>query len=560
MSDAPGAAEASRRPAAMRMRRGRRAPRRLYVAAGIGLFLLCIALRLPFLDRHGLWADELFSLAMATGHSLEHPADVADASEGDFVELPQAVAPDFYARHLDHAPPYAGPARVVRAVFLSDTSPPGYYVLLHFWTRVAGTSEVSLRLLSLLWALAALPVIWQVARQLGGRWAAMATGFIYAVSPLCVFYSTEGRMYSQLWFWSACLLWLTLRLHRQPAGVAWMLAGWIVVGTAGFLTHYFFAFVWGAAFLWLAIHPGRLHRGWLLLGAAVTVGLILPWYLRIPASLANWRITGDWLNDRDERLNLLRQVLQLPWQFFTPRNIWGLRDRWDIAALALFAVLVALAWRRVRWCSREHQLIWLTLAAACLGPVVFDLLRGTWVMLVPRYAIAALPAAFVLLGIALGRLRPLSRIVVSVAFLGLCGLGLLRAHLNQGRSFEPMQLIGQHVARDAQPGEVVIIHSIPSGVIGMARYIEQATPPGTPPPATAAWVGQLGRREMPRDLFELLEGRPRVTLVLVHEVGEPAPQLDWLLENATLDGERRVEAIRVYSFIPRQGLRFQAPP
>src|SRR5688572_2596003 len=199
-------------------RRGPAMSRRVYAMAAIGLFLVCVLVRLAFIDRHGLWADEVFSLAMATGHSLEHPADVADASSGDFVELPQAVAPAFYADYLEHRDPVASPARVVRAVFLSDTSPPGYYILLYLWTLAAGTSDRSARAFSLFWALAAFPVVWSIARTLGGRRSAAMAGLLYAISPLCVYYSLEVRMYSMLWFWSACLLWLTLHLHRRDAG------------------------------------------------------------------------------------------------------------------------------------------------------------------------------------------------------------------------------------------------------------------------------------------------------------------------------------------------------
>ena len=43
--------------------------------SGISVFILCAVLRLAILDRQSLWTDEFFSLAMATGHSLEHPAD-----------------------------------------------------------------------------------------------------------------------------------------------------------------------------------------------------------------------------------------------------------------------------------------------------------------------------------------------------------------------------------------------------------------------------------------------------------------------------------------------------
>ena len=48
--------------------------------------------------RQGLWIDEYFSLAMATGHGLEHPAGEADPARGDFVEQRAAVPLEGYAR------------------------------------------------------------------------------------------------------------------------------------------------------------------------------------------------------------------------------------------------------------------------------------------------------------------------------------------------------------------------------------------------------------------------------------------------------------------------------
>ena len=54
------------------------------------LFGVAVVLRLVLAGERGLWADELFSLAMATGHSLEHPAAEADPARGDFVEQREA--------------------------------------------------------------------------------------------------------------------------------------------------------------------------------------------------------------------------------------------------------------------------------------------------------------------------------------------------------------------------------------------------------------------------------------------------------------------------------------
>jgi uncharacterized membrane protein len=130
----------------------------------LAVFVLCAALRLVMLDRSGLWADELFSLAIATGHSLEHPAAQAQSELGDYVEAPHPLPASEYRRYLAHEHPPAGPARVVRAVRLSDTSPPFYYLLLWVWTRVVGTSDEALRMLSVCWALACFPLIYLVAK------------------------------------------------------------------------------------------------------------------------------------------------------------------------------------------------------------------------------------------------------------------------------------------------------------------------------------------------------------------------------------------------------------
>src|SRR5215218_10984872 len=98
------------------------------------LFGLALVLRVGLVERHVLWADEFFSLAMATGHSLEHPAAAAVPALGDFVEERDAAPAASYSRYLKHDNPPASLSRVSRAVLLSDTSPPLYYLLLHGWT------------------------------------------------------------------------------------------------------------------------------------------------------------------------------------------------------------------------------------------------------------------------------------------------------------------------------------------------------------------------------------------------------------------------------------------
>src|SRR5439155_12750516 len=174
----------------------------------LSVFILAALLRIGVAERSALWGDEVFSLAMATGHSLEHPAAVADPARGDFVEPDHPVPAEEFQRYLKHDEPPAGPARVIRAVLLSDTSPPFYYLLLYCWTLIFGTSDIVLRLFSIACSLACLPILAGIARRTGGPGAVLPVCILFAFSPLGIYYSTEGCMYSLLWLCVLATMWV----------------------------------------------------------------------------------------------------------------------------------------------------------------------------------------------------------------------------------------------------------------------------------------------------------------------------------------------------------------
>jgi hypothetical protein len=522
------------------------------------LFALFVLLRLGLVNRHGLWADELFSLAIATGHSLEHPPAQADPALGDYIEAPRALPPAAYSRYLKHDSPPAGPERVVRAVFLSDTSPPLYYLLLYAWTRALGTGDAALRLFSVAWALASLPVVLSLARRIGGRASLGPTYFLFTLSPVCIFYSTEGRMYSLLWFWTVAAMWLALELRRRGLRPGLFLL-WVAVGAAGLLTHYFFAFVWAAAVAWLGLHPRRLSRWSQVAGVALVGLLVLPWFAYLPESLAAWRATDSWLKERPADYYAVLYWLYLPWSNFSIHGIWGVPILADLANVALFLTVFAAVWKRLGWSlfTPRRRLLWLWLMAACLGPIAFDLLKGTYIVTQARYAIAGMPAAFLLLGLGLGRLpaRQCRRFLLLIGLAWL--LAIARFYVGRTRAFEPFPQVGQLLAAQAGSDDLVLVHSIPSGVAGVARYMETAG--ASPEVHFASWTGQLKQRRVPDDLLRLAAGRKRVIIVKLHEVDEPAPEEDWLRQHAVLDSERQLYKAWIISFVPSGAETFREP-
>jgi hypothetical protein len=77
-----------------------------------------------------------------------------------------------------------------------DGSPPLYYLLLHVWIGWFGDSERATHALSLIFALACIPLGYWVARSMFGKLAGLVCAALVAVDPFLTYYAQETRMYS----------------------------------------------------------------------------------------------------------------------------------------------------------------------------------------------------------------------------------------------------------------------------------------------------------------------------------------------------------------------------
>jgi len=518
------------------------------------VFGLAAILDVVIASRSGLWPDEIFSLALATGHSLEHPAAIADPALGDFIEPDHPVAAAEFRRYLKHDEPPASPARVIRAVSLSDTNPPFYYLLLYAWTLIFGTSDMMLRLFSIVCSLACLPLLAVIARRIGGEGAVLASCVLFALSPLAIYYSTEGRMYSLLWLSVLTTTWASLVLQQRGGGIG-MYALWIVASAAGFLTHYFFVFPWVAIVAYLLIRPEKLARIRLAACLSLTALLILPWYIRLPESLGNWRVTKDWLKWHPPGFDRLAAFGDLVVPLFSGRSRYPL---WDyptsniaVVAVILFGIVaVAMVWRlRAHVFSQSGLLLWLLFAATCTGPLAFDFVQHTYTTAFPRYASSALPGAYLLAALGLACMNLRIRMVMLILIVLAWAPNVLSLYSGQSRNHRPVREISCAASANSSHSDLILIHSIPSGVLGIAHYAKGPVP-------LASWVGQLGTHRVPESLQALAAGRTRIILVKVHWVREPAPEADWLRANAVVVKETHFTTGTVVDFRPSNSKTF----
>lgn len=496
----------------------------------VATMILAAALSVVIAKRHHLWVDEVFSIAIATGHSLEHPADQAVPALGDFVEKTEPQTREAWLPYLEPEEGVTRMGNVIRATRLSDTSPPLYYILLSGWIRVLGTGDLAVRAFSIAAYIATIPLLAYVARRTAGKAAVLPSCLAFAMMPLAVYYGSEARMYALLWLVTVATAAVGLRArlarHRIPA-----LSLLAVVSATGFLTHYFYAFSWAGILAYLFWKPGRIRRAELVMAVALTMLFILPWFVKLPEILAAWRVTQDWLKQQPWGFSRTESMWQMLSQVFTgnAEGMWGPRRRARLLALAALAggIVLALVMRRHKLADHRLSLPIIWFLGAWTGPLVFDMILKTHTIIYVRYIGGGIPAACLIIGALAALIGKWPRRAMLAALVLAWIPNLVSIHRTTGRGGFKMAEVLAAVGPDTTERDLIIVHSIPSGLLNFARYYDGPSP-------IAAWVGQLGRRQVPGDIVNLAAGREDIVFVRIHHVWEPAPQEDWLKERADL--------------------------
>jgi 4-amino-4-deoxy-L-arabinose transferase-like glycosyltransferase len=146
--------------------------------------------------------------------------------------------------------------------------PPLSYLISHIFLQF-GSSDVFLRLPSTLFGIASLPLYYILTQRMTSKRTAIFAVLVFAVSPLHIWYSQDGRMYAQLLFLS--LLSTVLLLQVLTRGKLYWWGAYILVVTAGMYTHVFMALGVMAQFFWLLLW----HRRHLLSYSVSVVAVVL---------------------------------------------------------------------------------------------------------------------------------------------------------------------------------------------------------------------------------------------------------------------------------------------
>lgn len=334
------------------------------------ILLAAAGLRLTALDRQALWGDEACMVYLCQ----EPSTAIVDA-------LASADRPDV------------------------DVAPPLYFLLLHGWMRLLGTSLWAFRGFSVMFGVLTVLCVMGLGRRMFTPGIGLLAGALAAIHPFQVWYSQEGRMYAMAACLAAAAMWGLAAAMAAPGKKG----GWLAFGAAGLAliyTQYYGALLLAAMVLFV-LSRVRMDADYRRERCRGLTGVVLVWTAAfapwLPVLVTDYRHAGA-----PGGFPLMFHWLKTPVFLFLKMVLFGnqnyVMDHWWLYPLPLLAgtiVLIA-ALRSIR----DHRIQLLTWALLFPFAVVFILSLSGMRVYKSHPFIIFHPALIVLLAYGLAQLKP----------------------------------------------------------------------------------------------------------------------------------------------------------
>lgn len=318
-----------------------------------------------------------------------------------------------------------------------------YFLWMREWLRF-GDTEAWIRLPSVLFAIASIPLLYVLARRLIGEKAALASAVLFALSPTDVYYSQEARSYTMTILLVLASTWFFVRAVEENHERDWLL--WVFFSAIAFYSHFLSCLVllaqaasllvWREPRIWR-----RMISHGLLILALSAPGL---WFFMLRGT-AHGPSLHEW--PRATPKQMLHLALFLG----------GSGEKVVFSAILWMAAVGAI-WRdRVR--KLEPEILWhgvLLIVWAILPVAILALVSIRTPLFVQRYMIFCLPATIMLAG--RGMVALPKRHLGLWLVMALCVSSLVNIFMGYRKPREDWRSATAAVLASAQPGDAVLIY------------------------------------------------------------------------------------------------------
>jgi uncharacterized membrane protein len=404
-----------------------------------------------------------------------------------------------------------------------DVHPPLYYFALHYWMKLFGDSEAATRLLSALFGILALPVIYKLAALMFDRSTGLLAAGLLALSRFHLEFSQEARMYSLLCLLCLLSVYYFLKLlEGKKSRLA--LAGYIVATALMMYTHVYSFFILAAENLYLLTLLfasrdifKRVWKRWLV-AQAVLIILFLPW-LSVQMQQFSRVQHGFWIPKLPPRLLLYTLTM------YAGSN----QLAWILSALIALAVLASWrGWKQEAPLAKSTSdksedksdqgllterlklyLLLLWLLCPILLPYIVSQFSSP--IFLPKYTIAALPAFSILAARGLLSLRfHQLRMIVVLLLIGF-SLVTLKNYFGSYKKDLWREAVAS-ISSLTRPDDLVLFID-QSGKVPFEYYYKG---PGLVEKPFPDYNTKLDTGNLAEQLKASIEGHTRIWLVLSH--------------------------------------------
>lgn len=324
---------------------------------------------------------------------------------------------------------------------MRDVHPPLHYLVMHYWVKLFGTSELAARSLSALFMIACIPLAYLLVKRLSNRQSARLAALFVATGPYIIRFAQEARMYAMVTFLLMLATFLLVRAIQDKRRIDWILYS-VAMATALY-THYYTVFMVIVHWLYLLKvaklpkqswkRPWKLifvNKSWFVAMVGMVI-LFLPW---LPAALGQFSkvSAGFWIGGPPPD-TLARTLIQFvtfnnldvpPAELiqFGSLRINPISTLWHLAAYVLFLGAV---WHHMRK-DKQHQPGTLLLALYALVPsIIVFLLSLRRAIYLDRYFTFAAVSFYCLLAVIISAKKPPLRMALVVLLLTGFGWGAM---------------------------------------------------------------------------------------------------------------------------------------
>ena len=307
------------------------------------------------------------------------------------------------------------PSKLVYLV-AQDVHVPLYHFLLYGWTLMFGNGIASARVLSLIFFVATIPLVYFLGKDNFSRRIGLTAAVLLTLSPFMNWYGSEARMYTLLTMMTVINQIFFMRAWKR--GGKW----WFAYGASavvGSYSHYFFMLVLVTQGLFFLTRRKDFAKGtiWKFLGvaAAVAIGLA-PWLLYV-VHLGAASGTKPLLAT-PTTVDLFNTFSQFLFGFQDDHVNTFIVSLWPLTVLLAFLTLQT---------KRKIEPTILYFGYGAVFPVIFAFAFSTIIhpFYISRYLIVALPSLYIFLAWLLSGYTRKVRIFIEIVFV--IGMGITLA-------------------------------------------------------------------------------------------------------------------------------------